>query len=152
MVFENVALEGFVVVGIFVRTTNKNGQSQKDIAELWGKLMGGNTARKIHSKISDKLYCIYVDYEGDFMDTYTTILGFAVSSIQNLPEGCIAKTIPASTYRLYKSTGTLPESVINTWKHIWESDLKRKYLVDFDVYSGDAFSSSSLLVETYLSV
>lgn len=152
MTFENRSLGEFLVAGISIRTTNKNGQSQKDIGELWGRFMSENIAQKISNKISGNLYCIYTDYESDFMGEYTTILGFDVGSVENLPDGLIVKTIPASTYRLYKSQGELPGSVVNTWKQIWESDMKRKYLADFDIYPPDAFSSPNPVVETYLSV
>jgi|SRR6185312_2565375 len=152
MTFENRSLGEFLIAGISIRTTNKNGQSQKDIGELWGRFMGENIAQKISNKISDNLYCIYTEYESDFMGEYTTILGFEVSSVKDIPEGLIAKTIPASTYRIYKSLGELPGAVVNTWKQIWETDIKRKYLADFDIYPPDAFSSSNPVVETYLSV
>jgi len=152
MTFENRSLGEFLVAGISIRTANKNGQSQKDIGELWGRFMSENIAQKISNKISGNLYCIYTDYESDFMGEYTTILGFDVGSVENLPDGLIVKTIPASTYRLYKSQGELPGSVVNTWKQIWESDMERKYLADFDIYPPDAFSSPNPVVETYLSV
>ena len=152
MAFESRSLDEFYIAGISIRTTNKEGQSQKDIGELWGRFMSENIAHKISGKVSDKLYCIYTEYETDFMGKYTTILGFEVSKDANLPEGIVLKTIPASSYRVYKSMGELPGSVVNTWKHIWETDIKRKYIADFDVYPADAFSSANPVVETYLSV
>ncbi len=152
MHFENVAIGGFTVVGISVRTNNRNGQSKKDISELWTKFMQENIFGKISNKVNENLYCIYTDYESDFMGEYTTILGYKVDSNENLPEGLITKVIPDSSYRLYQSAGNIPESVLKTWKHIWESDAKRKYLADFDVYLPDAFSIDSPVVETYLSV
>ena len=113
--------------------------------------MSENIAAKI-PKANEKLYCIYTDYESDFMGVYTTILGFEVNSAESIPEGLVVKTIPASTYRCYTATGTLPDSVINIWKQIWGSDIKRKYLVDFDVYPPNAFTVSSPEVEVYVSV
>ena len=32
----------FHIIGIAIRTTNENGQSQKDIGELWQKFSGSN--------------------------------------------------------------------------------------------------------------
>jgi predicted transcriptional regulator YdeE len=151
MYFENVELDEFLVIGISVRTMNQNGQSQKDIGELWGKFMGENIAAKIPDKTSNNIYCIYTDYESDFTGAYTTVLGCRVGSIINIPEGLIAKKILASEYRVYRSTGKLPYSVLHTWKAIWDSDVKRKYLADFDVYPPDVFSSENP-VATYLSV
>ncbi len=152
MNFEEVTLEELSVVGISVRTTNQKGQSQKDISKLWSKFMGENIAEKIPNKVNDNIYCIYTDYESDYMGAYTTILGYRVSSIENLPKGLSQKNIPASNYNLFKSTGKLPYCVLNTWKQIWELGIRRKYLADFDVYPPDAFSSESPAVETYLSV
>lgn len=151
MYFEKVELEEFQVIGISIRTTNQNGQSQKDISELWGKFMSENIAGKIPHKVNENIYCIYIDYESDFMDAYTTILGFKVNSFENIPEGLIAKTIPTSVYRLYKSTGKLPYCVLQTWQEIWESGIKRKYLADFDVYPPDVFSIENPVVETFVS-
>jgi predicted transcriptional regulator YdeE len=152
MIFENVTLEKFCVAGIMVRTTNVNGQSQKDIGELWSRFMNKNISAKITDKINENLYCIYTNYESDYMGKYTAILGFQINSLGNIPEGMVIKTIPASTYQLYTSTGMLPHCVLNTWKGIWESDIKRKYLADFDIHPPDAFTIANPVVETYLSV
>jgi predicted transcriptional regulator YdeE len=152
MEVENVTLEEFKVVGISVRTTNKDGQSKKDISELWGRFMGENMAEIIPHKVNMDIYCIYTDYESDYMGAYTTVLGYKVKDTRNVPQGMAALTIPSSSYRPYLSFGNLPQSVLNTWKHIWESGVKRKYLADFDVYPPDAFSSANPVVETYVSV
>lgn len=152
MHFENVALEEFRIIGISVRTSNQNGQSKKDISELWARFMSENIAGKISGKVNENLYCIYTDYESDFMGAYTTILGFRVNSIENIPEEYTVKTITASKYALFKSTGKLPDCVLNTWMDIWKSEIKREYSADFDVYPPDAFSSENPVVETYLSV
>lgn len=152
MVFQEVNLKGFSIAGIAVRTTNKNGQSQKDIGELWAKFMREDITHKLEGKLSDRLYCAYTDYESDFMGAYTTILGFEVNPEYHLFEGIIRKAIPPLNYRLYKSTGALPDSVLNTWQHIWASDIKRNYMADFDAYPPNAFSSANAVVETYLSV
>ena len=149
---DEITLKEFLVVGISVRTSNQNGQSKKDISELWDRFMREDIASKIPHKENGDIYCIYTDYESDFMGPYTTIIGYKVASIENLPEGLIVVTIPASKYNIYKSTGKLPYCVLQTWKEIWESEIKRKYLADFDVYPADAFSSENPVVETYLSV
>jgi predicted transcriptional regulator YdeE len=152
MISEDVTLEEFFIAGISVHTSNKNGQSKKDISELWGRFMNENIAEKIHNKVNGNLYCIYTDYESDFMGMYTTILGYSVSTLEGIPDGLTGEIIPVLNYKLFKSTGKLPDCVLNTWKEIWESGIKRKYLVDFDVYPPDAFISANPIVETYLSV
>ncbi len=152
MHFEKKSLDEFWVAGISVRTTNQNGQSQKDISGLWARFITENIAGKIDNKCDESIYCFYTDYESDFMGRYTTILGYKVNTVEHIPEGLSTKVISASKYRIYKSTGELPYCVLQTWMEIWESDTKRKYLADFDVYPPDAFSSENPVVETYLSI
>jgi len=147
-----ITLEEFNVAGVSVRTTNQNGQSKKDIGQLWSRFISESIASKVADKVNGDIYCIYTDYESDYMGAYTAILGFKVDSVGNIAEGLITKTIPACSYQPFISMGKLPESVLNTWKYIWESGIKRKYLADFDVYPPNSFSSGNPVVETYLSV
>ena len=152
MEFTTITLKQFFVIGISVRTTNQNGQSQKDIGELWQKFFQDNILDHIPNKVNSDIYCIYTDYESDANDPYTTILGCKVSSLENIPDGMIGKTIPETTYRLYKSLGKIPEAVLNTWFHIWQSPIERSYLADFDVYGPAPSDPNDAEVETYLSV
>lgn len=66
---------GFKVIGISTRTTNKDNQSQEDLANLWGRFYGQNMFDKIPNKVSDNTLSIYIDYKSDFTDEYTTIIG-----------------------------------------------------------------------------
>jgi predicted transcriptional regulator YdeE len=142
----------FKIIGISVRTTNQDGKSQKDIGELWGKFMGQNILAQIPEKESNDVYCIYTDYETDFNGPYTTILGCKVRSLDSIPDGFVGKVIPAAKYNLYTSAGKLPDCVVDTWKHIWQSGVKRKYSADFDVYSEKAQNPQNAEVDTYLSI
>jgi predicted transcriptional regulator YdeE len=152
MKFENVALGEFLVAGISVRTYNLNGQSQKDITELWNRFMNEKISEKIPDKVNENIHCIYAEYESDFMGPYTTILGYKVNSAENLPDGIVVKTISPSNYLLFKSTGKLPHCVLQTWQTVWDAAIKRSYRADFDVYPSDAFSSENPVVETYVSI
>ena len=150
--YEKVTLDKFTVVGISIRTTNQNNQSQKDISELWGRFIVENVIESIHNKISGEIYCIYTDYESDFMGEYTTILGCMVSDVDNIPEGLIVKEIPACDYYKFTSEGKLPEAVGETWGFIWQSDFDRKYIADFEIYGAAAQNPDNAIVTTYLSI
>lgn len=152
MTYTTTYLEQFSVIGIAVKTTNKNGQAQNDISKLWQKFFNDNMINQIPDKISDDIYCIYTDYESDVNGAYTTILGCKVTSMENIPEGFVSKTILKAMFRLYKSTGKLPDSVLATWGHIWQTPIERKYLADFDVYGQKSQDPHNAEVETYLSV
>jgi predicted transcriptional regulator YdeE len=152
MKYQTKQLPSFYLVGIWVRTTNQNNQSQKDIGELWGKYMQENIAAKIKNKVSDDVYCAYTDYESDETGKYTTLLGCKVKSLDSIPPGMIGITVPESTYRVYTSIGKLPDCVVNTWMNIWKTHINRKFATDFDVYGAKANDQSNAEVETFLSV
>ncbi len=109
MTYEIATLEEFQIIGIYVRTTNENEQSRKDIGELWQKFSGTNMVEQIPNKENNDIYCIYTDYESDFTGPYTTILGCKVTSIENVPEGLIGKTIPGGKFQHYTSAGKIPD-------------------------------------------
>lgn len=54
-----------------MRTTNENGQSSKDISELWKKFFAENVFAKIPNKLDSNVYSVYTDYESDFTKNHT---------------------------------------------------------------------------------
>lgn len=146
-------LEEFQVIGISVRTTNQNQQSQHDIGTLFSKFMTENIFEKIPNKESTDLYCLYTDYESDHLGAYTTIIGCRVSSLPTIPDGLVGKSISKSNYQVYKSVGKLPDCVGQTWMKIWgDVSLTRKYTADFDIYGPQSFNPANAEVETYVSI
>lgn len=149
---ENIILERFNIIGIAIRTSNLNGKALNDIAQLWNRFIQDGIAQQIPNKESEDVYCIYTDYESDYTGEYTTILGCKVTDTTNIPEGFVAKEIPKTNYRKYTSVGKIPDCVGETWNHIWNSDIKRSYIADFDVYGKEAQSLENAKVTTYLSI
>lgn len=151
--FEETQLTGFIIAGISIRTINKNGKSQKDIGDLFKRFFDDNIADLIPNKESDDLYCMYTDYENDFRNEYTVIVGCKISEIENLPDGLTVKYISGGKYKKYTSKGELYTCVGNTWSDIWlSSGIDRKYEADFDVYGKDAQDPQNAIVYTYLSI
>ncbi len=145
-------LGAFHIIGISVRTTNVNNKALKDIGALFGNFAGQNIMEKIPNKITDDIYCVYTDYESDFNGPYTAIVGCKVSSLHEIPNGLIGKTIPESKYQVYKSTGKLSVSLSKTWEGIWNTDLDRRYSADFDIYSEKARDYEDGEVDTYVAI
>lgn len=158
MNYKIIELEEFYIIGISVRTTNQNSQAQQDIAELWERFMGQNLISQIPNKSNNDIYCMYTDYESDYMGMYTTILGCRVNSIDNIPEEFTAKQVPSCTYRVYNAIGQIPDSVATVWGEIWQSEanetakIDRRYLADFDVYGEKSQNPRQPEVDIYLSV
>lgn len=148
---KKVRVEEFSVIGISVKTTNKNGQSAKDIGELWKQFMTENIFDKIPNKIDTAIYSIYTDYEGDYTQPYTTILGCKVENIDLIPEGMVAKKISGGDYTKFVAKGDLTKGAVFTeWTKIWEMDLPRIYSADFEVYREKAQNPLDAEVDIFI--
>jgi predicted transcriptional regulator YdeE len=149
--FERLNLPQFFVAGIAVKTTNKDGQSQKDIGDMWTKFTTENLALQIEGKLSEDIYCVYTDYESDHTGWYTAVLGCRVTD-HDISSSFFTALIPSGNYHIYKPEGKFPESVSNTWRQIWQTDINRKYSTDFDRYKAGSKSFEETEVEVYLAV
>jgi predicted transcriptional regulator YdeE len=140
----------FKIVGISIRTNNQ--KAANDLGKLWSKFIGENTAKKIPNKISEDIYSIYTDYESDHNGDYTNIIGYRVSSTENIGAGLVCKEIPMSDYQKFTAKGKFPECVQNTWGEIWNSEIKRSYVADFEVYGDKSMNMTDAEVDIFISV
>lgn len=146
-------IEKFYVIGISVRTTNEGGQAAKDIPQLWERFMSEDIESKIPAKISRDVYGIYTEYEGDYTQPYTTVLGCKVESLDNIPEGFIGLTIETANYEKYTAKGKMSDDIVyNKWTEIWQSDLDRTYLSDFEIYGERSVDMDNAEVDIFISV
>ena len=135
MEHEMIALAPMKIVGLELRTTNQDGQSAKDIPEHWGRFTQEGIKDKITNKVSDTVYGIYTNYEEDHTKPYSLVIGYEVASVpEKLPEGCVLVETADSSYACPQLSGDFPGSVYQTWQKVWNSDLKRTFTTDFEVY------------------
>lgn len=128
-----------LVVGIACRTSNAPDAGPQDIPRLWQRFFSESISSLIPNKVSKEVIALYCDYDGDHTMPYSVVIGCPVSSHDDIPKGMVAKTIPAKSYALFRAVGTYPQSLIETWQHIWhEHSLKRTYTGDYEVYGIDA--------------
>ena len=144
--------KGFKIIGISVRTTNKNNQSQQDLEKLWGKFFSENIIEKIPNKVSSNIITIYTDYKSDYTDEYTTIIGIPVSMLDEIPNGLIGREFEEENFQKFTAKGEMPNAVVNTWMDIWQRDkeLNRKYTYDFEVYGQNSRNGKNSEVEIYI--
>ncbi|MDN5287418.1 MAG: AraC family transcriptional regulator [Mucilaginibacter sp.] len=149
---DKIDVIGFFLLGISTRTSNTNGQSAKDIGELWGRFMGDGVLQQIEDRVNDDIYCVYTDYESDQNGAYTTILGCKVNNVDNVPQGLTSLIVAPASYLKYTAKGKLPDCVAETWQHIWNGSIDRKYIADFDVYGAKAWNQEDAEVDVYIGV
>ena len=152
--YEEVQVGDFYLVGISTVTSNQDGQSAKDIGDLWGRFYDENVLQMIEERESDDIYSIYTDYESDFRGTYTCILGVRVNVIVSIPEGFTGRKIEGGKFIRIVARGLMPGAVFSAWRRIWENDdlLNRKYGNDFEVYGDEATFGDDGAVNIFLSV
>lgn len=145
---------GFKIIGISMRTSNKNNQSQEDLGNLWGRFFAENILEKIPNKLSFEIFAIYTDYKSDYTEEYTTIIGVPVTTLEEMPSGLIGREFPSDNFQKFTAKGEMPKAVIDVWLTIWQRDqeLKRKYSYDFEVYGPNSQNGENSEVEIYLSV
>ncbi len=152
MNYEIVKQDEMCVVGISIKTTNKDSLSTRQITELWERFYAENIREKISHKIDDNVIGLYIDYEGDCSEPYIVVAGCRVSSCDVIPEGMVAKKVPASKYAVFTAKGPLPDSIVNTWKAAWQTDLNRTYAGDFEVYSQKSHKDQDPEVDIYIAI
>lgn len=150
---ENQIIEPIYIIGIAVRTSNQNGQSAQDIPALWGRFYSENISAQLENKVNNDVYGIYTEYEGDYTQPYTTIVGHAVENLDLVPEGLKAIKIEGGPYLKKIAKGNLNEGVVfHAWQEIWQSDLNRAYQTDFEVYGKEAQNPEAAEVPIYIGV
>lgn len=145
-------IPAFHFIGIEVRTNNQNNKSKQDIAALWGRFFAERIAEKITGKTSTDIYTVYTDYESDYTGNYTTLLGFKVASLNDIPPGLTGRSFGPANMVYYEVKGKLPEAVVETWKDIWKTNdgLERSYTFDLEVYGPDSQKGDQSKMEIYI--
>src|SRR5437868_2764063 len=79
---EIIKLPDFKLIGLKLnrKTTNSGGQSNIDCGNLWQKFEKENFAGRISNKISEEIYAVYFDYEGDHTKPFSYFIGCMVKT------------------------------------------------------------------------
>ena len=141
-----------LLMGITCRTSNVLEAGPIDIPNLWGKFYADNVIGKISNKTSNEVLALYFDYEGDHTKPYSILIGCPVSSADVIPEGMTVKSIPEGSYALFQAIGEHPKALIETWGTIWQTNLKRTYTGDYEVYGQKFIPGSDQEVEIFIAL
>lgn len=140
------------LIGIQCRTSNAPEEGSRDIPRLWEKFYTEDIINQIPHKCSQEIMALYCDYEGDYTQPYSCVIGCPVSSLEQIPDGMVAKVIPEGSYAVFSAIGEHPQSLIETWGKIWQTPLKRTYTGDYEVYGEKFFSDSAKEVSVFIAI
>lgn len=150
---QKVKVDAFHLIGLAIRTTNADGQAAREIGELWGKFISENILERIPNKVDSTIYSLYTDYQGDHTDPYTAILGCKVTGLDDIPEDMVGRSFQGGDYVKTTAKGDLMQGlVLKEWTRIFELELERAYVADFEVFGEKAQNPSAAEVDFYIGV
>ncbi|MBW8309588.1 MAG: GyrI-like domain-containing protein [Candidatus Paracaedibacteraceae bacterium] len=147
------------LVGITCRTNNSLEMDPEtaQIGTTLQKYFSENLAAKLtNRKNPGTTYCVYTEYESDVTGDYTYFIGEEVNSLEALPEGMFALTIPTQNYTKFTTkAGSMPMVCISAWQEIWAmspQDLggQRAYAADFEIYDNRAVDPRKTILDIYI--
>jgi len=146
-------IEEFKLIGIKLnnKTTNEGGQSSIDCSNLWQKFEKENYIEKIPDRLSNEIYAVYFDYEGDYTKPFSYFIGCKVRIDTETPQGLDSILIPSEMYIKVIAKGKMPDCIANSWKDIWSIELNRMYTYDFEVYGERSKDWSNAEIEIFVS-
>ena len=145
MNYEIVYLEEKMVEGITARTNNHASDMGMVIGGLWNRFYQEGVYENIKEKADRKAIGLYTEYAGGVDDDYTIMVCCAVDEKTGnrsggRTAGCEVRKIPAGRYARFKivcDMRTSSAAVSEAWQEIWETDLPRTYICDFEEYQNE---------------
>jgi len=131
MSYELVELPGITVMGIATRASNAE---LNKIGDLWRRFHAMGDHQIVEARLSDFHYGVYCEYEGDWTQPYTMVVGCEVAEGTPAAEGLKTVRIEAGEFAVYTRRYGVPNPVFETWEEIWRTPLDRRYQADYDCY------------------
>ena len=146
------AIEEFTLTGLALKTktTNANGQSAIDCGSLWQEFEKGNYADKIPGKLDSDIVAVYHRYDGDHTQPFSYFIGCRVVARFPAPPGMDTLIIAKGTYQKFIAKGKMPDCVANAWREIWNTNIPRAYIADFEVYNEASKDWNNAVVEIFI--
>jgi predicted transcriptional regulator YdeE len=134
--------EPLLVVGYAIRTTNaaEMDSERGQLAGLWARAGAPGAFDHVPHRVDDRLYAVVTDYESDHHGAYTEVVGVAVASLDDLPEGLVAVRVPAGPCLRLQARGPMPAALIEAWQAVWRhtearGTPARAFTTDLEVHS-----------------
>ncbi|NOX32874.1 MAG: hypothetical protein GXP56_03935 [Deltaproteobacteria bacterium] len=123
-------IQGFCITGIKTRTDNT--KAMQVIPKIWEQFFKENTMDKIKDLVPGSgLYAVYTGYESDEHGEYDFIIGTRTYACDGNND-FMSLEISNGSYAVFTAKNN--EQVAPAWPKIWQIDLKRAYISDFEWY------------------
>ena len=150
---EKTKKNNFRLVGLKLesKTTNENNQSSTDCGNLWQKFESEKIFELIPNKLTNEIYAVYFDYEKDETKPFSYFIGCQVDKDTDTPNGLNDLLLPAQNYLKVTAKGVMTGCITEAWQKIWESDIKRSFAFDFEVYDERSKDWNDAELDIYIS-
>lgn len=144
MNYEIVELGEKKAAGIKARTNNTLPDMGMVIGELWGRFYSQGIYAAIPGKVNSKALGVYTEYAGDEQSDYTILVSCEVDGKEPLPSDIELITLPAGKYARFIAKGDMHEAVAKCWQEIWNMDLPRSFVCDFEEYQDGGMDEAEI--------
>lgn len=144
MNYEIVELKDMKVIGVGARTNNAAPDMGIVIGGLWERFYGAGIYAGIQNKVNEKALGIYSEYENNETGDYTITVACAVNENSIAPEGTVSFSIPAGKYAKFVVKGNMNTAVFEFWQKLWNMDLQRTYVCDFEEYQNSDMEQAEI--------
>ena len=149
------------IVGIKTRTNNRLEANSLEgkIFPVVKQYFHQNVAANIPNRMDPgTTFCIYTDYESDYLGDYTYFIGEEVTSFDGIPDDLETLIIPPQKYiKLTNGPGSMPDVVRKPWQQIWQmtpGELGgiRSYITDFEIYDERSRDHQNIVLDIYIGI
>ncbi|HUH33323.1 MAG TPA: effector binding domain-containing protein [Daejeonella sp.] len=150
---EKIAKEEFQLIGLGLakKTSNEARQSSIDCGNLWEKFEKEGFVQRIPGLVSNAVYAVYFDYDGDHSKLFYYFIGCKVEPGTRVPEDMQSLIIPSQNYSRVIARGKMPDCLTESWSKIWTSQIDRAYQFDFEIYDDRSHDWDDAEVEIFVS-
>jgi AraC family transcriptional regulator len=148
--------EAFKVIGVALNTTIIENENSQSIPKFWGSFNQSGRAEEIPNRVyPDTMLGMCADNKADGAFTY--LICSEVKSLDQVPEGMVARTIAGGRYAVFTSRGKIPDSIQTAWQYIFntwlpQSGFDHSGTEDFELYDGRCANLEDAEVDIYIPI
>ncbi len=120
----------FKVVGIEIKTNVQECIDNNPHPKLWGDFM--ERVGEIKNRVGEIYYGVSKEISKQEC-SFTSMACVEVSSLEDIPEGMVGKTVPASKYAVFEHKGKV-EDLTKTYERLYEKDMPKTGLKQKDIW------------------
>lgn len=121
MDYRIVEKDAYRIIGKQLRTTTKDGENNREIPRFWQRCNSDGTSEmliEIGGGPEDLLgICMDMEFGSE---EFSYLIAVKAAGESEVPEGYVAREIPASTWAVFTSVGAMPDAIQKVWVRVFQ--------------------------------